>query len=69
MKRADRVRTYLAGLIEGLAGSDKNDVILVTHGVFIKFLTGDPNIDLPKAGFSTFIIKKNERNDSVLIPV
>jgi hypothetical protein len=34
----------------------------------MKFLTGDQSIDLPKAGFRTFGIEKNEGNDRVLIP-
>jgi len=67
-KRADKVRSYLAEPSEGLVGSDKSDIVVVTHGVFMKFLTGDQDIDLPKAGFRTFVIEKNERNDCVLIP-
>jgi broad specificity phosphatase PhoE len=68
VKRSDRVRSYLAELIEGLAGTDKSDIVLVTHGVFMKFLTGDPSIDLPKAGFSTVVVKKEEGSDWVLVP-
>jgi hypothetical protein len=33
-KRADRVWSHLAELIEGLAGREMSDLILVTHGVF-----------------------------------
>ncbi|KAK0614614.1 phosphoglycerate mutase family protein [Immersiella caudata] len=52
--RAGAVRGRLAEVVRGLEGKgegERKDVVVVTHGVFMKFLTGDGGIDLPKAGW------------------
>lgn len=39
-------------------GSKRKDIVVVTHGGFMKHLTGDPTIDLPKAGWKRFRLEK-----------
>ena len=49
-ERAERVRKSLFEIANSLESEDRKDIVVVTHGVFMKFLTGDEDIDLPKAG-------------------
>lgn len=51
--RAGRVRARIAE-IAGTLGEEKTDVVIVTHGVFMKFLSGEEGIDLPKAGWKGY---------------
>jgi hypothetical protein len=47
----DRVRIFCLHLREQIAAlkeSEQRDIIIVTHGVFMKHLLRDPEIDLPK---------------------
>lgn len=44
-------------------------VIVVTHGVFMKFLSQDMDIDLPKAGWKGFHVRKDIEQQVVLLPV
>jgi broad specificity phosphatase PhoE len=68
-ERARRVRKSLAELNEELKDREKKDVVVVTHGVFMKFLSGDPEIDLPKAGWKSHIVGKDNGGGIVLVPV
>jgi broad specificity phosphatase PhoE len=54
--RAEGVRKKLLRLARELeaSGSERKDVVVVTHGVFMKFLTEDESIDLPKAGWKAY---------------
>ncbi|KAK0750294.1 histidine phosphatase superfamily [Schizothecium vesticola] len=56
--RAARVRGRLAELVEELEkeGGEgaRKDVAVVTHGVFMKFLAEDEEVDLPKAGWKGY---------------
>ncbi|KAK5651910.1 hypothetical protein OQA88_11569 [Cercophora sp. LCS_1] len=54
--RAERVRKRLSRLAEEFGGN----VVVVTHGVFMKFLSEDENIDLPKAGWKAFKAEQQE---------
>ncbi|KAK2736229.1 hypothetical protein FQN57_000827 [Myotisia sp. PD_48] len=58
-QRARRVRNRIGQLVESddLVGKEKNHIIIVTHGVFMKFLSGEPEIDLPKAGWKSYTAK------------
>ncbi|KAF2275769.1 phosphoglycerate mutase-like protein [Westerdykella ornata] len=67
--RAGRVRKKLGELSEGLRGEERRDVVVVTHGVFMKFLSGDGDIDLPKAGWRSYTIGKDGGDGTVLAPV
>ena len=51
--RAGKLRQRLRELVESL-NDTKKTIVVVTHGVFMKFLTQDENIDLPKAGWSVY---------------
>ncbi|KAF2432773.1 phosphoglycerate mutase-like protein [Tothia fuscella] len=64
--RAYKVRRRLAALAEKLKNEQKKDIVVVTHGVFMKFLSGDPNIDLPKAGWNSYTIEEDSSGDAVL---
>ena len=67
--RAKKVRERLAEVAEELKNEQKKDIVVVTHGVFMKFLSGDPTIDLPKAGWSSYSIGQDSAGDIILIPV
>ncbi|KAK9320570.1 histidine phosphatase superfamily [Lipomyces orientalis] len=65
--RARKVREYLADKIESLKDRNRRDVVVVTHGVFMKILSGDPAIDLPKAGWRSYSIEQGEDGKVVLV--
>ncbi|KAH7345904.1 histidine phosphatase superfamily [Pyrenochaeta sp. MPI-SDFR-AT-0127] len=67
--RAARVREKIKQLTLALRDNERKDIVIVTHGVFMKFLSGDENIDLPKAGWKSYAIKNDEEGAAVLIPV
>jgi broad specificity phosphatase PhoE len=66
--RANKVRRRLAEVAEELENKQE-DIVVVTHGVFMKFLSGDSTIDLPKAGWSSYTLGQNSAGDIILIPV
>jgi broad specificity phosphatase PhoE len=57
-ERAKRVRGRLADLSSQQEG-ERKDILVVTHGTFMKFLTEDWQIDLPKAGWKEFAVDNN----------
>lgn len=59
-RRAGKVREGLKQISGTLKDSEKRDIIVVTHGVFMKFLSRDRDIDLPKAGWRSFAIDSGE---------
>jgi broad specificity phosphatase PhoE len=65
--RAERVRGKLLRLARELeaSGSERRDVVVVTHGVFMKFLAEDETIDLPKAGWKAY--EAEERGNRVVL--
>ncbi|KAH7176238.1 phosphoglycerate mutase family protein [Dactylonectria macrodidyma] len=72
--RAKAVRERLRDLVEkleqdGRAAEGKGDVVVVTHGVFMKFLAEDETIDLPKAGWKAYTVGKQEGGEVTLLPV
>jgi broad specificity phosphatase PhoE len=58
--RAKRVRHHLVEQIAALKDSERTDIVIVTHGVFMKHLSGDFEIDLPKAGWKSYAIEEDE---------
>ncbi|KXJ87908.1 phosphoglycerate mutase family protein [Microdochium bolleyi] len=79
VKRAQRFRTRLRDIIAALDDTtdgvykehsdiQRRNVVVVTHGVFMKFLVEDEGIDLPKAGWKAFSMSSIEGGDAVLIP-
>ena len=75
IKRAQRFRERLREIITSLEKDTKGDeesrrtnVVVVTHGTFMKFLAEDDAIDLPKAGWKAFTVGSREDGGSVLIP-
>ncbi|KAL5593154.1 hypothetical protein FOBRF1_012256 [Fusarium oxysporum] len=72
--RAKVVRESLRDLTEefekeGIAAEGKKDVVVVTHGAFMKFLAEDETIDLPKAGWKAYAIGKRDDGEVTLLPV
>lgn len=67
--RARRVRTRLAEISTGLEGKSRKNVVVVTHGAFMKFLSGEPEIDLPKAGWKSYTVAKDSVGGIILVPV
>lgn len=66
--RARRVTEMLENWAEKLRDDDRKDIVVVTHGVFMKFLTGDDNIDLPKAGWRSYGLQKQDHEGKSLVP-
>ena len=58
--RAIRARKRLGILSEQFEGKEKKNIVVVTHGVFMKFLTTDAEIDLPKAGWQVYNVEATE---------
>lgn len=67
-ERARSVRSSVAELVDGLKDKEKRQIVIVTHGVFMKFLVEDPEIDLPKAGWKSYTVSKNS-SGNLLLPV
>lgn len=67
-ERARRVRSRIAAICEDLQHQGRTDVVVVTHGVFMRFLLGDPGIDLPKAGWKSYAVGTHS-SDVVLSPL
>jgi broad specificity phosphatase PhoE len=61
------VREHVRKRAVQLKDSKKRDIVIVTHGVFMKFLVGDQEIDLPKAGWKSYTVEKGE-GGSVFVP-
>jgi broad specificity phosphatase PhoE len=66
-ERARKVRGHVRERAVQLKDSNKRDIVIVTHGVFMKFLVGDEEIDLPKAGWKSYTVEEGERG-SVFVP-
>ncbi|OAQ67741.1 phosphoglycerate mutase family protein [Pochonia chlamydosporia 170] len=72
--RAKAFREKLWGLADSVQreqpmSSSHSAIVVVTHGVFMKYLTLDKNIDLPKAGWQTFRLVKITNGEVILSPV
>jgi broad specificity phosphatase PhoE len=65
--RASKLRRRLRELVASL--KDTAAIVVVTHGVFMKFFTQDETIDLPKAGWSTYYARQDAEGGSILVPV
>jgi len=63
--RAKAVRERLFDLV---TENGHGNMAVVTHGVFMKFLSEDSSIDLPKAGWMTYTVVK-EGGNVHLVPV
>jgi broad specificity phosphatase PhoE len=67
-----RLQTLANDLAEGGMPETKKDIVVVTHGVFMKFLAEDSTLDLPKAGWKAYMVSNRDGTDGagpVLIPV
>lgn len=67
--RAERVREKLGQLHAALRSNERRDIVVVTHGVFMKILSGEEDIDLPKAGWKSYTIGNDEEDRTILVPV
>jgi broad specificity phosphatase PhoE len=67
-ERAKRVRYRIAAVCEDLQHQGRTDIVVVTHGVFMRFLLGDPDIDLPKASWKSYTVG-TQSSDIVLSPL
>ncbi|KAM0284288.1 hypothetical protein ACHAQH_002081 [Verticillium albo-atrum] len=75
IKRAQRFRDRLRDIVASLEKDRKQDeerrrtnVVVVTHGVFMKFLAEDDAVDLPKAGWKAFRLGSKDDGGAVLKP-
>jgi broad specificity phosphatase PhoE len=76
VKRAQRFRERLREIIASLEKDGEEDdegrrrnMVVVTHGMFMKFLAEDDAIDLPKAGWKAFRMGSTEDGSAVLVPL
>ncbi|KNB16560.1 hypothetical protein FOXG_21978 [Fusarium oxysporum f. sp. lycopersici 4287] len=72
--RAKRFRERLRDTVQAIHGSEDlanmpKKVVVVTHGVFMKYLCEDMTIDLPKAGWRTFAIADGVDGKAILNPI
>ena len=70
--RAERVRQRLFDLekeLERNISEERRNIVVVTHGVFMKFLSRDETIDLPKAGWKAYTVIGRDDGKAVLRPV
>lgn len=65
--RAMRLRETLEKLMASCEGSSRPSVAVVTHGVFMKALTNDSSIDLPRPGWAAYHIQKGDDGNVVLV--
>jgi broad specificity phosphatase PhoE len=68
-QRAQRVRQKLvdvAGLLES-GMMQRRNIVVVTHGVFMKFLAEDLNLDLPKAAWKAYKIESGVDGKATLV--
>ncbi|KAK4669083.1 uncharacterized protein QC764_700060 [Podospora pseudoanserina] len=76
-KRAEKVRKILWNVAQNIQQAQKEEdkkaaeeredlktsIVVVTHGVFMKFLTEDETIDLPKAGWKDYYVEEADKFD------
>ncbi|ETN44037.1 uncharacterized protein HMPREF1541_10902 [Cyphellophora europaea CBS 101466] len=55
--RVVRLCETLEGLLASQQSHSRRHVVVVTHGVFMKALTGDSNIDLPRPGYAAYNLR------------
>ena len=67
-ERAKCVASRVAEVVDNLKDMEKRQVGIVTHGVFMKYLVEDLEIDLPNAGWKSYTVGKNS-SGIILIPV
>ncbi|EAQ84235.1 hypothetical protein CHGG_10639 [Chaetomium globosum CBS 148.51] len=68
----ERLQALARDLVDGGVPETKRAIVVVTHGVFMKFLAKDDTLDLPKAGWKAYTIGNGEESDRtgpVLTPV
>jgi broad specificity phosphatase PhoE len=68
----ERARKVSRGLFEaekGLKDREKNGIIVVKHGMFMKYLSEDPANDLRKAGWKTYRTRADDEGNVRLVPV
>lgn len=66
-ERAEQVRERIFEILKSLENEERQNIVVVTHGIFMKFLTEDPDIDLPKAGWRIYTIEKHGTDKHVLV--
>lgn len=64
-ERAKRVRSHVAELSDQLKNEQRKHIVIVTHGVFMKYLSGNAEIDLPKAGWKSYTLEKHSSGISM----
>ncbi|KAL1967103.1 hypothetical protein VTN77DRAFT_3627 [Rasamsonia byssochlamydoides] len=64
-KRAERVRRRLVERFSQLRGP-RRDIVIVSHGGFITYLTGDPQMKIPAAGWKSFSVMTDDEGKVVL---
>jgi broad specificity phosphatase PhoE len=60
--RVVRLRQTLEDLLTSQQSHSRRDVVVVTHGVFMRSLTGDSIIDLPRPGYATCHLRREIEN-------
>jgi broad specificity phosphatase PhoE len=65
--RAARLRQTLESLLRSRQNSSRPNVVVVTHGIFMKALTGDSSIDLPRPGWAAYHIQVDDADGNAIL--
>ena len=66
-KRAAKFRGNLRDKSLALKDGERKGVMIITYGVLMKFLVGDPAIDLQKARWASYTAKKGHDGGVILV--
>lgn len=66
-ERAARLRRTLGTLLASREQSPRPNVAVFTHGVFMKALTGDDSIDVPRPGWATYHVQMDNTDGTATL--
>jgi broad specificity phosphatase PhoE len=67
IRRAARMREKFRQMAVELRGKERRDIVIVTHGMFMKYLSGEEDINLPKAGWKAYTIDIDEEDKAATL--
>jgi hypothetical protein len=67
-KRARNIRDHVRERAVVLKDSKRRDIVIIAHGVFVKYLVSDLEIDLLKTGWKSYIIEEGEEGGNFFVP-
>ncbi|KAK9846956.1 Histidine phosphatase superfamily [Penicillium brevicompactum] len=64
--RGVRIQRQLKEHFQRLAGTNRPDIVVVTHGGFLRFVSGDDRIEIGQARWRTFMVTFNQSSGIVI---